>query len=237
MAYSESNYITPNELPQYIHTMSGVTDEVLAARFISEAERFVDAFVGPAHKFYTELVGELDQQVASGATAWPASLFGDREPNYWAVGGVYVEIIQADAAPSLVGQSRLVVSSSGGQVVLASGFGVAAPAGTRFTYRQRSRFPRAQDRDLRGYPRMPDDLKAGVAYQVEYGIKFGSESFGLGDDAVSTDPDDGVQSRTYGSGYSESRDTSKRRGMAVWIAPKARTVLRRLLNATGYLRG
>jgi len=237
MTYSESNYITPNELPQYIHTMSGVTDEVLAARFISEAERIVDAYVGAAPRFYTELTGELDQQVASGATAWPASMFGDREPNYWACGGVYVEIIQADAAPSLVGQSRLVVSSSGNQVVLASGFGAAAPAGTRFIYRQRSRFPRAWDRDVRGYPRMPDDLKVGVAYQVEYGIMYGSEDYGLGCPLVATDPDDGVQSRSYGSGYSESRDTSKRRGMAVWLAPKMRMALRRLVNAAGWLRG
>ncbi len=236
MAYSESNYIAPNELPTYIHTMSGVTDPDLAALFISEAERIVDVYVGPAQKFYTELTGALSAQVASGATAWPASVFGDRDQNYWAAGGVYVEIIKADAAPSLVGESRLVVASSGSQVTLASGFDAAAAVGTEFIYRQRSRFPRIQDSDVRGYPRMPDDLKPAVAYQVEYGILFGSEEFGLGSTGVAIDPDDGVQSRTYGSGYSESRNTTQRRGLAVWVAPKARMQLRRLLNVTGRLR-
>ncbi len=237
MAHSDSRYIQPDELPDYIHTMSGVTNPELAAKFISEAERIVDVYVGPAPKFQTELNSRLRTAVASGATTWGAEVFGNREPNYWAVGGVYVEIVRADAEPSLVGQSRLVVASSGGYVTLASGFDADAAVGTKFIYRQRSRFPRLQDRDARGYPRMPDDLKPAVAYQVEYGIKYGSESFGLGTDGISTDPDDGVQSRTYGSGYSESRNTARRSGLAVWLAPKARMQLRRLLNATGYLRG
>ncbi len=236
MAYSQHNYITPDELPEFIHTMSGVTDPVLAAKFIGEAERIVDVYVGPAQKFYTELTGSLDVAVASGATAWGAGMFGNRDPGYWARGGVYIEITEADAEPSLVGQARLVVASSGNQVTLASGFGADAGVGTRFIYRQRSRFPRVQDRDVRGYPRMPDDLKPAVAYQVEYGILFGSEAFGLGSTGVAIDPDDGVQSRTYGSGYSESRNTARRSGLAVWVAPKARMQLRRLLNATGRLR-
>ncbi len=237
MAYSQHNYITPDELPDYIHTMSGVTDPAVAAKFISEAERIVDVYVGPAQKFYTELTSSLRMAVASGATTWGAEMFGDRDPGYWARGGVYIEITRADAEPSLVGQSRLVVASSGNEVTLVSGFDADAAVGTKFIYRQRSRFPRIQDRDVRGYPRMPDDLAAAVAYQVEYGILYGSEEFGLGSTGVAIDPDDGVQSRTYGSGYSESRNTARRSGLAVWVAPKARMQLRRLLNATGYLRG
>lgn len=236
MPYSEHNYITPNELPDFIHTMSGVTNPTIAAQFISEAERIVDVYVGPAPKFYPELKGSLAAQVASGGTTWTAQMFGDRDQNYWSMGGVYVEVTKADTAPNLVGQSRQVIASSGNAVTLASGFDELAPLGTEFIYRQRSRFPRVQDRDLRGDPRMPDDLKPAVAYQVEYGIMYGSEEFGLGCSLIATDPDDGIQSRSYGSGYSETKAPTQRRGLAVWIAPKARMQLRRLLNATGYLR-
>jgi hypothetical protein len=235
MAHSNSSYIQPAELPTYIHTMSGVTDPELAARFISEAERIVDVYVGPAQKFYTELTGSLELEVTSGSVAWRHPMFGDRREDYWAKGGTYIEIQGSDQA-SLVGQSRKVVNSADNLVRLVSGFSVDAPVGTEFTFRQCSRFPRIQDRDSRGDPRMPDDLKPAVAYQVEYGILYGSEEFGLGSTGVAIDPDDGVQSRSYGSGYSESRNTARRSGLAVWVAPKARMQLRRLLNVTGRLR-
>lgn len=235
--YSEFNYIGVDELVQFIHTMSGVTNSGVAATFISDAERVIDAYMGPAPRFYVELTGDTTSLVASGATAWPSSIFGNRRPNYWAKGGLYVEILDAPGAPALTNQARLVVASSGSdQVTLASGFNQAVPAGTKFRLQQRSTFPRIWDRDTLSTPQLPPVLKRAVAYQVEYGILFGSEAFGLGDADVATDKDAGVQSRSYGSGYSETRAINEKRGLAQWVAPKARALLRSLTNSTGKLR-
>lgn len=236
MPFSEYNYLRPSELPTFIHTMSGVTNAAQAAQFISDAEAIVDRIAGGAPHFYPELTAELAVSVASGAATWPASMFGSRSTNYWAKGGVYIEVQEA-ADTSLVGQRRLVVGSTTDQVTLVSGFDAVAAIGTRFNLRQVSVFPRFRDQDLRGDPRMPFELKRAVAYQVEYGINEGSEAFGLSDTGIASDPDRGVQSRSYGSGYSESRAPTERRGLAVFAAPKARAIMRRLMNSTGRIVG
>ncbi len=234
MSYSERNYLQPTELPTFIHTVSGVTDGAVAVQFISDAEAIVDRIAGGAEHFYAEHTGELSASVASGAVSWPAP--GDRRTNYWAKGGVYVEIQEATDA-SLVGQRRLVVSSAAAVLTLASGFDALAAVGTQFSLYQVSLFPRFQDQDVRGDPRMPFELKRAVAYQVEYAINEGSEAFGLSDTGIASDPDRGIQSRAYGSGYSESRMPTERRGLAVFAAPKARAIMRRLMTSTGRMVG
>lgn len=235
MPFSDFNYILPSELPTYIRTMASVTNEALAARFISDAERVVDAYVGPAPRFYSDMSGLLGSLVASGATTWPAEVFGMERPDYWARGGVYIRVVSGAGTSSQNGQRRLVVGSTGGQVTLASGFDAALGAGTEFAYEQESAFPRVWDTDVWAQPRMPFELKAAVAAQVEYGIQAGSEAFGLGDPDLVTDEDGDITSRTYSSGYSESRDARRRTGIAVFLAPRARVILQRLLSSTGYL--
>lgn len=234
---SDFNYILPAELPRFIHKMSSVTNETTAARFISDAERLVDAYVGPGPRFYFDEQGDITTDMASGAVVVTSSIWSSRRPNYWAQGGVYVRLIgPAGLASGLIGQERLVIASDGESVTLASGFDVAVPAGTEFSFRQVSSFPRLWDQDPFGTPQLPFLLKQGVAAQVEYGIFFGSEAFGLGDESVVTDEGGDVQSRTYGTGYSESRDTRRRDGLAVWVAPKTRALLRQLLSSTGWMR-
>lgn len=237
MPYSVYNYIAPGELSEYIHTMASVTNSGLAAGFISDAERIIDAFAGPGAIFYPRLTGEFKAALASGATDVQASIFGRRRPNYWAAGGVYIKILSG-AEASVIGQRRLVVASANPETItLASGFAVDVPAGTQFHYRQESAFPRLWNTNILGDPDMPFLLKAAVAAQVEYGIQFGSEAFGFGDADIATDERGGISSRTYGSGYSESVDVNRAAGLAVWIAPRARVLMRRLLNSTGLVRG
>lgn len=236
MSRSVFNYIQPGELPDYIHTMSSVTNSGTAAKFISDAERIVDGYAGPGPRFYSELTGRLSAAIASGATSLTADVFGTRRPNYWAKGGVYVEVVSSSES-SVIGERRLVVSSSGATLTLASGFGAAVPSGSEITFKQESVFPRLRDQDQFGTPRLPEQLKAIVAAQVEYAFQLGSEAFGLSDPDVVTDREGDVVSRTYGSGYSESRDARRKDGLAVWIAPRARALMRRLTNATGWLRG
>lgn len=240
MARSDFDYILPSELPQFIHTMSGVTNEDVAAKFISEAEVIIDQLAGVAPKFYVQRSFDLSAQLASGTTTLQSMTFGSRVPGYWAHGGVYVEVTEGPAAA--VGQRRLVVDSADNQVTLLSGFDVTLPvSGTTLLFKQESRFPRWMDQDVRGNPDMPFLLKRAVAYQVEFGILEGSEEFGLGDTSVATLKDSRVQSRSYGTSYSEVLSIigaagTERRGMGALIAPKARVIMRRLVNATGRLR-
>jgi hypothetical protein len=234
--FSEFNYLTPTRLVQLVHTISGISDQDQAVKFISDAERIIDAYAGPAPRFYLPITGTTSAAVASGATTFPSTMFGSRRPNYWGKGGAYVEVTNGSDA-TLVGQSRLVVASTDNQVTLGSGFDALVPSATEFEFRQRSVFPRWVDRDSWGTPRMPvPDLEVATAYQVEFGIQFGSEAFGLGDAGVIDDPLTGIQSRTYGTGYSESRVAGERVGLAVYLSPKARGVMRRILNVTGRTR-
>lgn len=235
MARSELNYLQPTQLAQFVHSMASVTDEELAAKFISDAERMVDAYMGPAPKFYGRLTLDLTANLTSGNTALSTSTVGERRPNYWAKGGVYVRVTDGPAAA--IGEERLVVGSDDEQLTLVSGFSVDLPsASAKLELYQRSVFPRFWDVDAQGDPFLPDVLPRAVAWQVEYGVHYGSAEFGLGDSGITAEPG-GVQSRSYGGGYSETRDTSQSSGLAVWLAPKTRAVLRRLLNSTGRLRG
>lgn len=239
MPYSAFNYVNPSELVSLIPSIATVTNETLAARFISDAEYMIDALAGPAPKFYPDITGEVDALMASGATGLTSDIFGSRKQNWWAVGGVYLRIVES-ATSGLVGQERLVVSSGPADdtIVLATGFDLAVPAGTVFTFDQRSAFPRLWDQDSFGSPKMPHLLKQAVAAQVEYGLYAGGESAGLGTAALVTDADGAVTQRSYGSGYSESRDPNRRQGIALYIAPRARAIMQagHLINTAGYLR-
>ncbi len=241
MARSRFNYLTPENLAQYIHTMATVTDNDLAAKFITDAERIVDAYVGAGPRFYSDLTGSNTNTITSGASAAVVSgtVFGNRRPNYWAKGGHYLELLDIPGNPTSadIGQSRLITASTSGQVTLLSGFSADIAAGASFWLHQESAFPRVWDSDPFGTPQLPDELEQAVAWQVEYGIQFGSEEHGLGDSAVATDLGGQVQSRTYASGYSETRVPGEARGLARWVAPKARAILRRIMHNTGRLQG
>jgi hypothetical protein len=238
-SYSDYNYITPARLPQILHSMSAVTNEAAAAKFISDAEHIIDAYVGPAPKFYIGTTGSTASLIVSGATAFPADNWGQRHPNYWAQGGVYVELVDGIPA-ALVGQRRLIVASANGSVTLASGFDADVPAGALFNFDQHSRFPRYWDRMNTDMPDMPFELERATAFQVEYGFLFGSEALGLSESTVADGELGEIQSRSYASGYAESRavgGASQKQGLALLIAPRARAELRGLLTSTGYLRG
>lgn len=238
-AYSEFNYLTPSGLLQYARSMSTITNETLAAGFITDAERVIDAYVGPGPRFAPCLTLTLVTGAASGATTLASvdGLSPGERKNYYACGGSYIEVLDPiTGAITLVHQRRLVVTSSGQTLSLASGFPAALPAGTQLEFRQVSAFPRAWDIDLYGAPRLPEGLAAAVAAQVEFGIAFGSEGFGLSDPAIAVDEGD-VTSRTYSSGYSESRRPAGYQGLATYLAPRARYLLSRLVHSAGYLRG
>ena len=98
MPFSVYNYLNPTELAQYIHTMAAVSNQALAASFISDAERVIDAFAGPSPPYYTDLMGTTAATMAPLQTDLTATLFGDRRPAYWARGGVYIHVVSSSEA-------------------------------------------------------------------------------------------------------------------------------------------
>lgn len=235
MAHSDFRYIAPSELPTYILTLSGITNQALAAKHISQAERLIDAYVGPQQRFYSpELTGKVG--AAASGVSLQADVFGQRLRNYWAHGGLYVRVLENPGGPNSVGEQRLVVASNSDTVTLVSAFTDTLAVGARFEIRQLSAFPRWVDRAPLDVPRIPEEVKLATAWQVEYGIRYGSEAYGLSDPSVVTDERGDIQSESYGSGYSVTRDTRRSKdGLGVWVAPKSRAILRRLLNSTGRL--
>jgi hypothetical protein len=214
--------------------MSGVTNQDTAVKFINDAEVMIDAYIGSPQRFYGDFSVTAANAVSSGTTL-SGSFWGNRRPNYWAQGGHYVTVVDVPGEPTNadIGTSRLISASTSGQVTLLTGFTTDLPVGTEFRTHQESVFPRAVDTGPYSVPHLPPQLKQAVAWQVEFGILYGSEGFGLGDSSIAADEGASVQSRTYGSGYSETRIPGQERGLARWIAPKARAILRKLLSSTG----
>lgn len=100
MPFSALNYLTPAELPLFIRTLSSVTDEELAAGFISDAERVIDAYVGKWPGFYCPRTAFLGAPLASGAVS---GSFADAQP-YPARGGLYLTLLSGTP------ERRLIVS-------------------------------------------------------------------------------------------------------------------------------
>jgi hypothetical protein len=227
VAYSAFHYLATSELTDYVHTLSSVTDAALAAKFIGDAERMIDAYVGTWERFYWPLGATLASTLASGATSGTLT---DALP-YPARGGLFLTLLSGTPA------RRLIVSADGASFVLASGFDVAVgTAAAQLQVEQASVFPRACDVDEYGDPILPEWLKVAVAWQVEYALHAGGESFGLGAPAMTTNRG-GLQSRSYAGGYAETYNPADQTGMALLVAPKVRALLRRHLKATGTLRG
>jgi hypothetical protein len=231
--YSELNYLRPSQLLDYVHSLASVTSEAQAVKHISDAERIVDAYVGKGPRYHrVPLNVALVAPALSGATDLETNQSGD--PNYWAQGGAYV-VLREGVAAAHIGQARLVVLSDEGAWTLASGFDVALPTTVRLDFEQRSAFPREWDVDSHSNPRLPDLLARAVAYQVEFALTNGD--LGMGAPAPVADTG-GVQSRVYGSGYSETRSVlTPVTGLGLHVAPKARDILRVLINSTGRLAG
>lgn len=232
MSFSDFNYLTTAEYAALNIAVSGITNETLAAQHISAAERLIDAYVGPWQPFFPDWTGTVTSATVSGVTS---SIFGEgRPPDYWAVGGLYVEFYEGTAA----GQKRLVTASSGLTVTVGAAWSPTPAAGDKFALRQLSRFPRWPQDWFRTQrrARLPEGLKQAVAAQVAYMVAKGSEAFGQWSDAVIEDGKAGVTSEAYGTGYSVSRDPRAAGVGSVagrMIAPQARLHLKGLVSTLG----
>ncbi len=221
MPISRFKYLTPAELIEFDLSLGGITDEDKAVQHISYAERIIDSIVGRWPRFYTP---ESFVPTFVSGTTLKADTFSREPVGYYSAGGLYVIGIEGPGA----GEAHLISGHvAPSTVILQEAWNVPPTSQSTLVLRQRSVFPRGQDTYRAGkvVPFILEAVKEAVANQVSYGTSFGSEAFGLWDPTVITDEDGDVQSRTYGSGYSESRNTARREGTAVWAAPQARTIL------------
>lgn len=216
---SEYQYLTASGYADYDLSVSGVTNDALAEKHISYAEKLIDAYCGAWPRFYYEQTGEVDAVSGEVVTS---SLFGAYNTNYWATGGLYLHVYDGGGA----GESRLITASnSSEQVTLASGI-TGLDTDSLFILRQRSVFPRSVDIDAANVPFIPEPVKMAVAAQVAFGTQKGSEGAGMWhSDPVLNERADLV-SETYGSGYGYSRDARRVSGMGQFIAPQAALHLR-----------
>lgn len=221
MPVSRFKYLTPAELVEFDLSLGAVTNEATAVKHIGAAERVIDSVVGRWPRFYTP--ESFTPTLVSGTTL-EAAVF-EREPvGYYSAGGLYVIGIEGPGA----GEARLISGhTASGRVVLESAFTETPTSASTLVLRQRSVFPRCQDVYRAGKlrPFILEAVKEAVAAQVSYGVSLGSEAFSLWDPDVITDEDGDVVSRTYGSGYTEARDTKRRQGLAALTAPIARSIL------------
>ncbi len=226
---SEYQYLTTAEYASYDLSVSGVTNDALAEKHISYAEKLVDAYCGAWPQFYTEDTGT--PTAVSGAMV-TANLFSNNyNPNYYAAGGLYLYVYEGTGA----GEERLITASTtAGAVTLLTAIS-GMNAASKFILRQHSVFPRYKDIDGADVPFIPRQVKQAVAAQVAYGTQKGSEGAGMWhSDPVSNERADLV-SESYGSGYSYSRDARRVQGPAQFIAPQAQMHLRGFIWRVGRL--
>jgi hypothetical protein len=225
---SDYQYLTPAEFAAFDLSVSGITNAILADKHISAAEKVVDAWCGHWTRFYPNIT--LTPTLVSGLEI-RSSTFGEGRPvDYWAKGGLYLEVYDGPGT----GQARLITASSGLEVTIVSGWDTAPVVGSsKMMIKQRSRFPRWLDWDARIGPFVPEEVKHATAAQVAFAVRHGNETAGLWDPSVVEDTQGNIQTRSYGTGYSETRDTRRTAGQAVWIAPQARLHLKGFVHGSG----
>lgn len=216
-------YLSRTELEQYADIT--ITDATEADDRISIAEEIIDAYVGNQCKAIVEKI----EGRAAGATTLTLTVQTSQqniqEQDYflWCV----VEIIGGTGA----GQRRTITGSTKAGVVTVGTAWTTTPDTTSFyVIYQLGKFPRNEDLHFyseqspsRYYKAIPEAVKRAVAAQVEYMITMGDAFF-------ESDTSD-KQSESIGD-YSYTNAQSGT-GLVRMIAPKAKLLLRGIINRTG----
>lgn len=215
---SRRNYVTTTEVDE----MAGIVSTDLQ---ISEAEEIIDAYVGYQKR-------HLEHSLKGRASAGGASTITlqSKEVNVYDIDyfkWCEVEILGGTGA----GQRRTITGSTKAGVLTVATIWTTAPDSTSF-YKiyQLGKFPRQQDVTFFSevapsayYKQIPEAIKRATAAQVEYMVS-------LGDDFFATDKAD-KQSESIGDySYSNAEGAANINKL---IAPKARALLRGIINRTG----
>lgn len=215
------NYLSQDELAQFADIT--ITDSDEADDQISQAEELIDSYVGPQDKFFDcELVG-----LAAGGSTTTLQLQTDQqniyEKDYFL--GCMVEIIGGTNN----GQRKRCSGSTKAGVLTVDEFTGSIDTTSFYKIFQIAKFPRYEDvtyYDQNGvtqyFKSIPEEVKRAVAAQVEFKIQKGDEYFS-GDNADYT----AEQIDNYSYQKSPTKSLSK------LIAPKAKMLLRGIMNRKG----
>ena len=220
---SRRGYLSQEELAQFADIT--ITDATEADDQIGMAEEVIDDYVGPQDKF----IGyELRGLIASGGalTFTLESIHqSNMEKNY--LRGCWIEIIGGTGE----GQKRKVTAQTfEGVVTVEAAFSPALDTTSYYKIWQLGHFPRKNDVEFDGthtpqqyYKSIPEKVRRATAAQVEYRVNMGDAFF-------ASDKAD-LQSESIGDySYSKGQGTT---GLARLIAPKAKILLRGIINRKG----
>lgn len=202
-----------------------VTDETEMWDQISMAEEMIDDYVGYQQKFFDwELYG-----VVSAASAQNKLTLDTNHKSSYPYAdyfkGMHVEIIGGVSSGDL---RKITASDEDGELTVESNFTTTLDTTSAYKIYQIGKFPRLSDVFINTrvnptayYKAIPEPIRRAVAAQVEYRVNMGDAFFATDGQEVS----ERIGDYAYTS--------SSKGGIARLIAPKARHLLRGILNRTG----
>jgi hypothetical protein len=211
------NYIETSEV-------AGATDAQVAL-----AEELIDVYVGVQDKhFKNEYDGEITSLLSGNKVIDASSLSNLKQQNTNIFSRCVIELVTGDAA----GTIRLITASDGSDYsVTYDGDEIADIAvGDIFKIYQLAKFPRQKDHFTRNsiyYKTIPRAVKDAVIAQTQFIIEMGDDYFnGNETDAGSESIGNYSYSNSSGNGGQQS-------AVVKMVAPKARTLLRGIVNRLG----
>ncbi len=220
---SRRGYLSQGELAQFADIT--ITNATEADDQISQAEELIDAYVGFIRKYFDYPL----QGMATAGSTTTITLQSDHQNIYEAdyFKGLEVEIIGGAGAGQ---RSKITGSTKAGVITFET---LTTTAGSTSVYKiyQLGKFPRHQDVFYDSvnvpytyYKNIPEAVKRATAAQVQFQIQMGSAYF-ASDKAT-------MESETIGD-YSYTKSAGSGGSLETLIAPKAKVLLRGIVNRTG----
>jgi len=216
---SRRRYATQNEIEEFADIE--IKDNTEADDRITQAEELIDSFVGPQDRHISV---EYSGQATDGTTTTLIDTSSDTQLNF---NDDYFDYCEVEIVGGTnKGEIRQITSSDKDTqtITVSSAFTSAIDSTSVYVIRQLSRFPRIKDvrvLDNVYYKTIPDAVKRAVAAQIQYVIEKGDDYFVGATDKESESIAD----------YSHSY----KKGIDLLIAPKARALLRGLINRKGVI--
>jgi len=220
---SRRGYLSQGELEQMANIT--ITDATEADDRISQAEELIDAYVGPQDQYMTESIKGLASAGGSTSLTLETSHQNNFDIDYFKL--CEVEILGGTG----VGQRRKITASTKAGVLTVDSAWVVTPDSTSvYKIYQLGKFPRRKDVEVYTsgvnttyYKAIPEAIKRAVAAQVGYFVEMGDAYF-EGDKSE-------MESESVGDySYSKGLNVSN---LYKLISPKAKTLLKGIVNRTG----
>jgi hypothetical protein len=219
---SRRGYLSQSELEQFANIT--ITDVNEADNKINQAEEMIDSYVGAQDKYMEEVVTGLAASAGSTTITLETSQQNTYDIDYFKL--CQIEILGGTG----VGQRRKITGSTKAGVLTVDAWTTTPDSTSFYKISQVGKFPRVFDIgtytvgvNTTFYKSIPEAVKRAVAAQIEYFIEMG-DAFFAGDKSEMESESIADYSYTKGQGVS---------GIAKLISPKAKILLRGIVNRTG----